>query len=91
MPNTNEKPLDIFQTKTMRAIIGALKSAIHDHGPITKELITSAAKRIYGTLKTVPAEVVAEDCKHDGIPESTGTVSNCPVGTVTSENGGMVE
>lgn len=31
-------------------INGALKQAIFSHGPITKELIGSASKRIYGSL-----------------------------------------
>ncbi len=34
-----------------RAIAGALRDAIHAHGPITKRNHSSAAKRIYGTLK----------------------------------------
>jgi hypothetical protein len=34
-----------------RAIVGALRSAIHDHGPITPETIGSAAKRIVGNLR----------------------------------------
>jgi transcriptional regulator with XRE-family HTH domain len=33
-----------------RVVIGALRSAIHDHGPITPEWIGSAAKRILGQL-----------------------------------------
>lgn len=39
-----EKNLDV------RRINGALKQTINAHGPITKELIGSASKRIYGTL-----------------------------------------
>jgi hypothetical protein len=34
-----------------RAIVGALRSAINDHGPITPETIGSAAKRIVGNLR----------------------------------------
>jgi hypothetical protein len=33
-----------------RAVIGALRSAIHHHGPITMEWIGSAAKRVVGNL-----------------------------------------
>lgn len=33
-----------------KRISGALKQTIHAHGPITKELIGSATKRIYGSL-----------------------------------------
>lgn len=36
----------------VRKINGALKQAIHAHGPITKELIGSASKRVYGALLT---------------------------------------
>lgn len=34
-----------------RAIAGALRSAIHDHGPVTPETIGSAVKRIMGNLR----------------------------------------
>jgi hypothetical protein len=34
-----------------KAVIAGLKAAINDHGPITRELITSAAKRIVGHLR----------------------------------------
>jgi uncharacterized membrane-anchored protein YjiN (DUF445 family) len=33
-----------------KRISGALKQTIHAHGPITKEFIGSATKRIYGSL-----------------------------------------
>jgi hypothetical protein len=33
-----------------KRISGALKQTINAHGPITKELIGSATKRVYGTL-----------------------------------------
>ena len=33
-----------------RATIGALRAAIHDHGPITLDRIPSAAKRVVGQL-----------------------------------------
>lgn len=36
-----------------KKISGALKQTINAHGPITKELIGSATKRIYGSLMTV--------------------------------------
>lgn len=38
--------------KLERHIIGALKSTIHYHGPITREWVGSAAKRIMGAIKT---------------------------------------
>ena len=34
-----------------RKIMGALRSSIDAHGPITKELIGSATKRIVGTIR----------------------------------------
>ncbi len=36
---------------SLRAITGALRTTIQDHGPITKEWVGSAAKRIHGQLK----------------------------------------
>jgi hypothetical protein len=36
----------------MAAIRGGLLSAIHDHGPITPDMVSSAAKRVWGALKT---------------------------------------
>jgi hypothetical protein len=46
-----------------RAIAGALRAAIHDHGPITAEWIGSAVKRIVGNLRNAglaPEERSAE-------------------------------
>jgi hypothetical protein len=37
----------------LRVVIGALRSCIHDHGPITPEWIGSAAKRVVGNLKNL--------------------------------------
>jgi hypothetical protein len=42
-----------------RAIIGALRGTIHDHGPITAEWISSAAKRILGALGNARADALA--------------------------------
>ena len=42
-----------------RAIIGALRAAIKDHGPITPEHIGSAAKRILGQLGNAKADGLA--------------------------------
>jgi hypothetical protein len=35
-----------------RAVVGALRAAIKDQGPITPDRISSAAKRILGTLRS---------------------------------------
>lgn len=43
--------------KISKKISGGLKQAINAHGPITKELIGSATKRIYGNLQQNPNEV----------------------------------
>lgn len=43
-----------------KAIIGALRSAIEAHGPITKELVGSAAKRVAGAIDTMPDPFVGE-------------------------------
>jgi hypothetical protein len=48
-PLTDEEVLE-------RAIVGALRSAIHDHGPITPEDVGSAAKRVIGNLRNVAME-----------------------------------
>lgn len=42
-----------------RAILGALRSSIHAHGPITLENYTSAAKRILGQLPNASADGLA--------------------------------
>jgi len=34
-----------------RSLTGALRSAIHDHGPITAATIGSAVKRVVGNLR----------------------------------------
>lgn len=34
-----------------RQIVGALRSAIHAHGPITNDNASSAAKRVIGVIK----------------------------------------
>lgn len=33
-----------------RAVLGALQSCLHDHGPITPDMLTSATKRVVGNL-----------------------------------------
>lgn len=34
-----------------RSVVGSLRAAIHDHGPITLDRIGSAAKRVVGNLR----------------------------------------
>jgi len=56
------------------AIVGALRDCINQHGPITKEDIGSAAKRIIGQIKSRfesesghddrPAKCRCLDCQH---------------------------
>jgi len=41
---------DIQQTEIHKIVVGALKNAIDAHGPITKDLTGSAAKRITAAL-----------------------------------------
>jgi hypothetical protein len=52
-----------------RAIAGALRAAIHDHGPITADKIGSAAKRVAGNLKNV---------RVDGLGAGMGTNGTTP-------------
>jgi len=42
-----------------RAILGALRSTIHDHGPITAKHIESAAKRIIVQLTSLRGDGLA--------------------------------
>jgi hypothetical protein len=44
-------PRDTPARALERSVVGALRSAIKDHGPITAEDVPSAAKRIVGNLK----------------------------------------
>lgn len=71
---------ELFHDPVMRKIIGALKSTINDHGPITRELITSAAKRIYGHLKEQPNGQTTTD--------SSGTTEHS-VAADQAQNGGV--
>jgi len=36
-----------------KEIVGALKNAIHSHGPVTLDNVNSAAKRVYKTLSNL--------------------------------------
>lgn len=40
-----------------RAVLGALRSAINDHGPITPDKLTSATKRVIGNLVNAGIQV----------------------------------
>jgi hypothetical protein len=40
-----------------RAIAGALRAAIHDHGSITPEHVGSAVKRIVGNLRNLATPI----------------------------------
>jgi len=61
MPHTRERFEDDpdFSSSLERTIAGALRAAIHDHGPITADKIGSAVKRIVGNLANVDAPGVA--------------------------------
>lgn len=51
-----------------RKIVGALRSTIDAHGPITEERIGSAAKRVYGALygkQAAPSPSTANREHHD--------------------------
>ncbi len=39
-----------------KRLVGALRSAINDHGPITAENVSSAAKRVYAAIKQLRRE-----------------------------------
>jgi hypothetical protein len=50
------KKLERKKKNEIKKISGALKQTINAHGPITKELIGSASKRIFGSLLEVKKE-----------------------------------
>ena len=50
-------------TMTQKIITGALRDCIRNHGPITKEWIGSAAKRIYINCIRVDEQKLAEEQK----------------------------
>lgn len=43
---------DLPETQFNKIVCGALKSSINDHGPVTTNLIGSAAKRVVGEIKS---------------------------------------
>jgi hypothetical protein len=53
-----------------RSVVGALRSAIRDNGPITPENMKNAAKRIIGKLRN--ARVRTRDQAHDLCGELKG-------------------
>lgn len=55
--NTIEK-LKKKKTATLRKVNGALKQSINAHGPITKDLIGSASKRVYGSILEAEEEQI---------------------------------
>ncbi len=44
-----------------RAIVGALKCSIHEHGPITRAWTGSTAKRVIGAIKQYNQNIINED------------------------------
>lgn len=48
-----------------KKISGALKQCINSHGPITKQYIGSATKRIYGSLLTTEKKTISAVGYHD--------------------------
>jgi hypothetical protein len=43
---------EIPEAQLNKIVCGALKSTINDHGPITKNMLGSAAKRVIGEIKS---------------------------------------
>lgn len=52
--------------RLLKVINGALKSAIHDHGPITKEMMGSASKRVVGALKSLEKSKIEQNGVNNG-------------------------
>jgi hypothetical protein len=61
LPHARERYVDDpdFSSSLERAVAGALRAAIHDHGPITADKIGSAVKRVIGNLANVDGAGVA--------------------------------
>jgi hypothetical protein len=56
---------DAYAPAAMRhQVVGALRSAVDAHGPITRELIGSAADRICGQLNARISDLEAELAQH---------------------------
>jgi hypothetical protein len=62
-------------SSTEKAVIAGLKAAINDHGPLTREFITSATKRIVGHLRAATPQGTTMKQYHTvTIADSDGTV-----------------
>jgi len=60
------------QESLERAIAGGLRSAIHDHGPITQDRIASAVKRIMGNIRNARVDGFARELarrRWEDVPE----------------------
>lgn len=56
------------KNKLHNAIVGGLRQAIDEHGPITKDRIGSAAKRIVGNiLAYISREKNSNESKHSSV------------------------
>lgn len=62
--------MKISREAVERAVLGALRSCIKDHGPITPEMLTSATKRVVGNLANAGMEI--ESDAPDGRPKAPG-------------------
>lgn len=51
-----DRAIIVSRDRIIRLINGAIRSTIDKHGPITKEFVGSAAKRIYGAIQNVLGE-----------------------------------
>lgn len=49
-----------------KVIVGAIKQAIDAHGPITRTMITSAAKRVHTNLKNYAKQVTDDEQRRQG-------------------------
>jgi hypothetical protein len=52
-----------------RIVAGALRAAIHDHGPITADQIGSAAKRVVGQLRGAVGPAAMARRRWEGVAE----------------------
>jgi hypothetical protein len=70
-----------------RAIAGALRAAIRDHGPITLERIASATKRILGQLRNAGASALGAALVRKRWAGKTAEQRAAEVGGIASSGG----
>ncbi len=61
--------MKISREAAERAVLGALRASINDHGPITPDKLSSATKRVLGNLVNAGVEI-EPPAKPETVPEN---------------------